>query len=181
MAHALASWKAGRVPLRDSLSGTRRGQVVRVRGTIAATRTFPSGLGEQGAVLAIRYGRTHAGRSRQEARAVPFTLALPGGDHVTVSMAAPDIVEGSDPVPDEFEGDPPEPPPGGDVGRTALALLLAEDRFSPGDRVEVCGTVDFSPLPGALSGGFRADRLGPQLIGRPGRPLVLRRLDPSNG
>ena len=68
----------------------------------------------------------------------------------------------------------------GELGKP-ISWIYDQELIGPGDRVEVVGTLDVVPHPGASAGSDRQPRLRPVLRGTTRQPVLVRRHFPGLG
>jgi hypothetical protein len=173
-------------PLLTSWRQAKPGQVVRLEGTVPEQPTAPSLFSNSPTVLATsQYG------GATETRGIDFHVRLADGDEVHLSAREALLLGRSrrirglpacGPLAVSLDGGEP---------RLASALLAVQGwvgrllRFSareltlaPGDRVELCGTVDHQPEPDKKGqGGFgRGPAFRTVLIPSAGIPVLVRKI-----
>ena len=181
---------AARRPLIHSVAGLRRGEVVKVRGRVAAGPTFETAGLRRPAVLAsyagtVTYVTGHItdGLSRplHETRGVDFSVDLETGERVFVRAHGA-----------YFLSQPPEtrrlfwgrnmqslPTPLRRFARieargAVTETIFGETSLAPGEEVEVLGVLDHEVSPVAAAAG-RGARLQAVLRAGPLTPLLVRR------
>jgi hypothetical protein len=179
-----------RSPGQHSLAGRRRGDIVKVRGRVAAGPTFetiglrrPAVMASYAGTVTYVTGHITDGLSRplHETRGLDFSVELENGERI--------VVRPSDAY---FLSQPPEtrrlfwgrnmqglPTPLRRLARldahgAVTETILGETSLAPGEEVEVLGVLDHEVSPEAAAAG-RGARLQAVLRSGPLTPLLIRR------
>lgn len=185
-------WARGRVreaPVTQTLRHLATGTAVRVYGVVETGATFISPASKRPAVMAAYRGTveripswTGAKPIHSEVRGVDFDVTLQTSERIRVLVSPPvDFAHG---LPLRFSRGRPSTlyartvPFSTDTG--AFCSTDEESLISPGDVVELYGTLDRVVDPDAERAGTRTLPLTAVLRGTPAQPLYVRRVDPEN-